>query len=122
MGRKSMENLQKKLDKLHEKLKVRSRMLRDEIVKKDNEKKKVLMTLKRAKETRTKTTHLATKEKRLHRQLVTLKRETTAVTSRLKQEKMHFSDAMRRLKRERERDSCEKENLGGFEKTTKAEK
>merc|ERR1712137_1187724 len=106
MGRKSMENLQKKLDKLHEKLKVRSRMLRDEIVKKDNEKKKVLMTLKRAKETRTKTTHLATKEKRLHRQLVTLKRETTAVTSRLKQEKMHFSHAMRRLKREREKETA----------------
>merc|ERR1712137_586173 len=121
--RKSMENLQKKLDKLHEKLKVRSRMLRDEIVKKDNEKKKVLMTLKRAKETRTKTTNLATKEKRLHRQLVTLKRETTAVTSRLKQEKMHFSDAMRRLKREREKETAaRRRTLGVLKRRQKQRK
>merc|ERR1712137_1257367 len=120
--RKNVENLKKILDKLHEELQVSSRMLRHEILKKENEKKKVLMTLERVKETGKKTTHLVAKEKQLRRKLETLKRKTTAVTSRLRQEKIRFSDVKKRLMKERERKSCEKENFSGLEKTTKAEK
>merc|ERR1712137_414830 len=66
------------------------------------------------------TTHLAAMEKRLHQQLETLQRETTAVTSRLRQEKMRFSDAKRRLTREstkergerrRRREECRRKTL-----------
>merc|ERR1712137_1511945 len=102
--RKNVENLKKILDKLHEELQVSSRMLRHEILKKENEKKKVLMTLERVKETGKKTTHLVAKEKQLRRKLETLKRKTTAVTSRLRQEKIRFSDVKKRLMKERERE------------------
>jgi len=98
---KTVENLKKILDKIHKKLKMRSRMLR-QILTKEHEKKKVLMTLKRAKEIILKTTHLTATEKRLHRQLEIFKRETMVLTSRLTEEKMRLSDEKRRLKRERE--------------------